>query len=237
MRNFPNDNAVIAINTEVSPYGPLSPSDSLFLFYYILRTVRGRMFIIRVITSVFMVLATACSGFSVMSDYDRGYDFSRNRFYRWVGEAEKDSSDVLAANPLVRKRLRASVEKVLAERGFMPSAFPANAALVLDARVYVGQKSVIRYEPYLFDPYFHHRGRGFGDYHPIDPFAREPVLYRYDEVMFLIDMLDVRSRQVVWSGSATGPMKRYSTGESMQKEIDLAVSEIFSDFPVPKPVR
>ena len=53
---------------------------------------------------VMVVFLAGCSAFSVMSDYDRKYDFRTFQTYRWPAENEGiRKGDVLVENPLVYK--------------------------------------------------------------------------------------------------------------------------------------
>ena len=191
---------------------------------------------IRAAALLFMLLETSCSGLSVMSDYDRDYDFARQRTYRWARESRIDSSDVLSANPLLKHRVRSAIDRELSARGFLSDAGSLHAGIEVDARAYVSEKSMIRHEPAPFYPRVYWRGRGFRYYPWFEPFGEVPVVYHYDEFLLLIDMTDRQGRRMVWNGSARGLLKRYRTGEAMQKDIDFAVSEIFSDFPLQKAV-
>jgi len=191
---------------------------------------------IRAAVLLFMLLATSCSGLSVMSDYDHDYDFTRQRTYRWAAESHRDSSDVLSANPLLKNRVQSAIERELAARGFFAASGSAPAALDVEAHAYVSEKSMIRHEPAPFYPRVYWRGRGLRYYPWFDPFDAVPVVYQYDEFLLLIDMTDRTGMRMVWNGSARGLLKRYRTGEAMQRDIDFAVSEIFSDFPLQKAV-
>jgi hypothetical protein len=191
----------------------------------------------RVAAILFMFLATSCSGLSVMSDYDRDYDFTRQRTYRWITDSGRDSSDVLSVNPLLKNRVQSAIDRELAARGFLAARGSSAAGLEIAVRAYISEKSMIRREPAPFYPRLYWWGKGFRYYPWFDPFEGVPVLYHYDEFLLLIDMTDQTGRRMVWNGSARGLLKRYRTGEAMQKDIDFAVSEIFSDFPLQKAVR
>lgn len=194
---------------------------------------RKNIYCIRSVALLLLLTTAACSGLSVMTDYDREYDFRPHRTYAWVSGAETDSADLLYANPLVLKRVRSSVDRELAARGFR-EAGQATPDLLLVVRGYVTQKTTVRYVPDPFYSGFTWRGRFFR-YRPwVTPFYETPVTESWQEGRLTVDMIDESRKQLVWRGSATGALRNYRTGESMQKDIDLAVSKIFSDFPVPE---
>lgn len=195
------------------------------------------MVLIRIASVLLMVLVTSCSSLSVMSDYDQAYDFTRNRTYRWGKIKQSDSSNVLATNSLVRKRVQSAVEQQLTLRGFVPALHPSRADLVVDLRAYVRERGMVRYEDPFFYPSVFYRGGFYRYYTWFGLFGREPIYYRYNEGSLLIEIFDARSRQLVWNGAASGVLRQYCTGEALQKDIDLAVSKIFSDFPVPGSVK
>jgi len=184
-----------------------------------------------VLTALVLLTTASCTGISVMSDYDRDYDFTRSRTYAWVSGADADSADVLAENPLVTRRVRSAVDRELAARGFR-DAGRSTPDLLLVAHVYVTLKTAVRYMTH--DPFYYgytYRGRFFR-YRPLlAPFYEMPVTESWREGRLIVDMIDERRKELVWRGSASGALKDYRTGEAMQKDIDIAVSKIFSDFP------
>jgi len=187
----------------------------------------------RILPLLVMLAATSCSSISVMSDFDRNFDFNRSLTYQWVNPPGDESPDLLSANPLIRKRIQDAVSSELDSRGFSPAGL-SRPDLLLVVRAYVKEKSFTRYDMHPFHHHFFYHGRLFRYYPGFDPFYEEPVTDYYEEGNLVVDMLDEKGMHLVWRGSARGYLKKYRTGESMQKDIDLAVSEIFSDFPSPK---
>jgi hypothetical protein len=192
-----------------------------------------RRYCFRTMIFSILLMTASCSGLSVMSDYDREYDFNRHRTYAWVTGVRADSGDVLAENQLVMNRIKAAVDRELAARGLILSG-SAESDLVLSARAYVKEKNVVRY---VSDPFYYgfaYRGRLYR-YRPWSiPFYETPVFDSWREGRLIIDMIDERAKRLVWRGSARGPLREYRSSESLQKDIDLAVSKIFSDFPFPE---
>ncbi len=180
-----------------------------------------------------MLLTASCSRFSVMSDFDRNFDFNRSLTYQWVNPPGDESPDLLSANPLIRKRVQDAISSELASRGFLPAGL-SSPDLLLVVRAYVNEKSFTRYDMHPFHHRFFYHGRVFRYYPGFGPFYEDPVTVYYEEGNLVVDMLDEKGMHLVWRGSARGYLKKYRTGKSMQKDIDLAVSEIFSDFPSPK---
>ena len=64
------------------------------------------------------MLASGCASVKVKTDFDSEYDFSTLRTYRWATGKELNPDDVLAKNPLVRRRFVKSVDNVMARKGF-----------------------------------------------------------------------------------------------------------------------
>ncbi|MCW8819368.1 MAG: DUF4136 domain-containing protein, partial [Ignavibacteriaceae bacterium] len=66
-----------------------------------------------------MFSLAGCTTLSVVSDYDRDFDFSGFHTFRWPAENEGiRKGDVLVDNPLVYKRVQSAVNRQLGEKGF-----------------------------------------------------------------------------------------------------------------------
>ena len=81
---------------------------------------------------------SGCSTVTVKSDYDPEYNFGEFTTYRWATEEEFNPQDVLAQNPLVRKREIDAVEKALA--GKRIKKVEANETADLVVVVHAGSK-------------------------------------------------------------------------------------------------
>ena len=173
-----------------------------------------------------VVLLAGCSAFSVMSDYDRKYDFRTFQTYRWPAENEgirKD--DVLVEHPLVYKRVQAAVNQQLQAKGFRLAG--SNADFIVYAHAGVKRRQAY-YQSFGVDaPFGPYRW-----YRPWwGPYGGYTYVSYYDEGSLVIDIIDARTKDLAWRGIATRVVKDYRTTEDMQRDINKAVSKILATFP------
>ena len=170
-----------------------------------------------------MLFLAGCSTLSVVSDYDREFDFSKLRTYRWP---EKDEgirkSDVLVNNPLMYKRVQMAVDKHLQARGYRREE-GKQADFVVHA--HAGVKKVRSYYPRV--------GVGFGyRYWPWwGPYGGYTYVSTYEEGSLVLDIISESDKELTWRGVATGVVRSYRTPETMQRDIDKAVEKILVNFP------
>lgn len=63
------------------------------------------------------VLSAACSGLSVVSDFDPDSDFAAFQTYMWLPDAETEGSGI-APDPLIDRRIRAAIDNDLQAKGY-----------------------------------------------------------------------------------------------------------------------
>jgi len=176
--------------------------------------------------SIIVMLLGACSTMSVVSDYDTNADFSAYSTYRWPDKSEGiRKGDMLVENPLIYKRVQAAVEKELSAMGY---SLRTREGADLIVHVHAGIRKLKTYE--------HRPGVEFslggGWYRPWwGPYGGYTYVSYYEEGSLVIDLIDARTRDLVWRGMATDIVREYSTPEKMQQDIDKAVGKILSRFP------
>ncbi|ASQ91614.1 hypothetical protein CHL67_04030 [Prosthecochloris sp. GSB1] len=186
-----------------------------------------------VFAALFMAaLLGGCSTVSVVTDYDRDFDFSGMHTYRWpTGDEGIRKSDALVENPLVYKRVQAAVDSKLQARGFR-LADSKEADFIVHA--HAGVKKVRSYYPQVGLSY------GFGHRGPYrswwGPYGGYTYVGAYEEGSLLLDVIDARKKELTWRGVATGVVRRYRTPEAMQRDIDEAVAKILEQFPPGAPM-
>jgi hypothetical protein len=161
-----------------------------------------------------LVLLAACSSVSTNYDYDMSYDFSKLRTYRWADIPSKAD-----ANPLVVQRVGSAVEAQLKEKGYL-MAEGTPSFLVAS---YVGKHNKIQVNDwgYGYGP----RGRWYG--------GGGLDVYEYEQGSLIVDIVDAKTRQLIWRGTATTVIDPSATPEQRTEKINEAVAKMFKDFPPP----
>ena len=170
--------------------------------------------------SVLFFLLTACSTITVKSDYDRSYDFSQYKTYRWALESELNRHDALKKNQLVEKRVHAAIDQELQAKGFTKKEIGEADFVVV---THAGVKERMQVDQY---------GGRYGWYHPWwGPYGGYTSLSYYKEGTLVIDIVDFKEKELAWRGTGTDVIKDYKDGAKMQKDIDAAVTKILASFP------
>ena len=180
-----------------------------------------------------LLLLAGCSTYSVVTDYDSSFSFASYKTYHWADDAAaQSSSNVLASNPLVLKRVKSAVDRELATKGYILNS---NGPVDFTVSLYAGVQDRERYNlpPMSFSyhhGYYHNRfgHNRFGIY---DPYWPGPYVSYYKEGTLVIDVTDQKSNELAWRGMAQGILKNYDTGKEMQQDIDGAVAKILAEFP------
>jgi len=184
-----------------------------------------------VICIIGMLALAGCSTFSVSTDYDTSVNFSTYHAYRWQKADEAPAGkDLLAANPLVYRRVRDAVDRQLAAKGYLyretgPVDFTVSAVATV--------REMARLEPGPeYWNFGYYRGRG-GWYRTWwgDPM---PYVDYYEEGALLIDITDTSKHELSWQGIVRGMVHDYDSPEQMKLRIEEAVGKLLLSFP---PVR
>jgi len=167
----------------------------------------------------------SCSSVTVNTDYDKEYDFSTFKTYRWASAQEINPNDELARDPLVQKRVMESVDRVLAAKGMQQvEGDDFDVVLLAHAgtkeRQQVTQTGGGMYGGYggWYDPWW-------------GPYGGTTDVSYYEEATLVIDIVAWEKKELAWRGMATGTLKEHKNQESMQKDIDMVIDKIFASYP------
>jgi hypothetical protein len=156
---------------------------------------------------------TAAQAQNVTYDYDRSAPFAAYRTYAWV-----PGTDV--PDPLVHKRIVAAIDSELAAKGLRK----------VDATTH--PDVVVAYHA-TFDTNLQITGfgSGWGGYR----FAgTRSGTARAEEILvgtLIVDVVDARSRSIVWRGTATKDVNLKADPEKRDKNIARAAAKLFKHYP------
>jgi hypothetical protein len=183
------------------------------------------MKIFLVITAILLVaLMLGCSSVSIKTDYDREYDFSTFKTYRWASGKEINPQDELAKYPLVLKRIQTAVDNELAAKGLKKVEEGEDFDVVV--LVHAGSKERMQvtqtggYGGYggWYDPWW-------------GPYGGSTHVSYYEEATLVVDMVSWEKKELAWRGMATGTVKENQNAEQQQKRLDGIVAKIFANYP------
>lgn len=157
---------------------------------------------------------TACASMNVRSFVERGADVTKYRTYNWgPADARATGDPRLDNNPFFHERIQADVEKQLNARGFeKTTADPPDLRIYYYASVTQQITANGADQPYAS--------------------CDGCTPYVYDAGTILVDLVDARTRRLVWRGWAEGSIDGVVDDQAwMEKRIDEAVTRILERLP------
>jgi hypothetical protein len=167
------------------------------------------------------LVALACATVHVSADYDPGTDFAAYRSYAWLPHSPEATGHPRLDSPMVQDRVRRGIDRSLGEKGYGiggdEADFFVTYHLAVDRRLDVRTMDRTLYGRY--------------GYRMSIP---ETTVDEYDEGSLVIDVVDARSRRVVWRGIGRGRLRGASgTQDPVQLEQRAyeVVHEVLAEFP------
>jgi hypothetical protein len=203
-------------------------------------------------------IALGCASGGVRTDYDREVAFAAFKSYAWIDSAKVTRDD--AASPFLERRVRRAVDRGLRARGFeidtvnpdfLVTAFvigpteerrwhywpaaPCGPVVSLSIGFGYPYGYGLRQPRWPWRSPFYHYPWGYAcSYRVGFGYLWIPVYQQPDDRLagtLVIDMLDARSRDLIWRGSAEGAVLRYAGEEVSQEELDDIAASILREFP------
>jgi len=174
------------------------------------------------LTTIVLLMLVGCSSVTVKSDFDPEYNFGEFKTYRWASDKEVNPSDLLAQNPLVKKRIIASVDMVLAQKGFKQVESGIADVVIV---VHAGSKEKMQvtqtgggYHRGWYDPWW-------------GPYGGTTHVSYYEEATLVVDMVAWETKELAWRGMATGTVKENQNADEQQERFNGIVTKIFDQYP------
>lgn len=168
-----------------------------------------------------LVLATlaGCSSMSVNYDYDNNVEWKSFKTYAWmpISGGTDDPTGSLPNSQLLSQRIQSSVSYEMDQRG-IAEGDPADLLVVY----HLGTQEKIQVTDwgYNYSPYYY----GYG--------GRNIDVYQFTEGSLVIDLVDAKTKNLVWRGTGTGTVnQKQRTPEEWQSDIDNVVHKIMKSFP------
>ena len=159
-------------------------------------------------------IASGCALRQVNSYTERGFDPARYHTYQWAPDEERPTGDPpLDNNPFFRGCVVAGVDDALAKRGYQ-KATAERADLVIQYHVQITQRVETAGADLVY--------RACTECRP----------YVYDAGSLVIDLVDARTRALLWRGWAEGDISGIMENQSwMEERVAEAVSRIMERLP------
>ena len=172
-----------------------------------------------VLSLVAFALITSCSTVDVVSDYDNRANFNTYKSYAF----HKSGIDRARISDFDKRRILKAVEYEMSQRGFQKSRNPD--VLV---NIFTSERERVQVYNYgwgwggWYGPYW---GPYWGGY------WGGPYVSYYTEGALFIDLIDAKTKQLVWQGKGIGTLSRYKNIEKKERRIQQFVFEIMQEYP------
>jgi len=153
-------------------------------------------------------------------DYDTGTDFAALKTFSWM-----PATGNAAADELLVKRIRGSVDRGLNAKGRVPSENPDFLiAMQLSGKTAYGGSVGVGMSVGIPVGRAGRVSVGGGKSKPIEK----------KEGTVVLDFLDAKTKSLVWRATASGAVEAKPTPEEQQQRIDEVVAEMLERFPPKK---
>lgn len=184
----------------------------------------------RVFLSACLLGLMACSSKPTYElDYDHNFDFGAFKTYHWYDDVVSSREGEYRKFNASDKRIREVVGRELARHNLSESKTD-EADFWINYNVSKQRQQIVHTTGY--DQGMHGSvaagtyGRGVSIGYSSGPSVRE-----YDEGTAILDVIDARTRKIVWRGVAEGRLKDHPTMSDRYKATMAVASELLADFP------
>jgi hypothetical protein len=169
------------------------------------------------------IVLNACADIPVTTDYEPGWQPPEPAVYTWMAH-KMNSSDPIADNDLVLARVHRSVDEQLSMKGFTLTDNEAKANMLLTYHIGAEEKLDINtfHSHYGYYPCWGCWGPGFDS---------DVWVTQYTQGRLIIDLIDAKTKQLVWRGVATRRVPNFDTPQQRDQYIRDTVAAIFKKFP------
>ena len=160
-----------------------------------------------------MLALVECSSISVFTDHDSGVDFSKYKTFAYF----KPGIDKVEISDLDKRRILKAIDLQMVQKSIMKSDMPdllISINTTAKEKVYVNQMNNgfwgWGWNPWMWGP------------------NQNTVSSRTEGVLY-IDLIDAKSKQLVWQGKGKGGISEYT--KNRDERIGIFVAEILKNYP------
>jgi len=175
----------------------------------------------RLIPALALMAIAGCGGprLTIDSDYEPSTDFSKYKTWMWVEGAKMTEKDI---DSLSQQRIRAAVEAELPAHGLKKADQDAD----LGVAFHISVQRKIESSPATVGV-----GYGWGPAHI--GVSKNPTR-TYDEGTLILDLIDPRTKTLIWRGIARGTVDPDASPEDRKERIRNALAHLMEDYPPKK---
>ena len=181
------------------------------------------------VLAILPFLTGACSSIRVTTDYDRQADYTALKTYSWAEPNKSQGMDPRINWQFVDARVRRAADQELAAKGYtLAQTGQPDFTLVYYVALENRQETIYAATPTPYPMYGYHYAVGRNVYwtstYPAETF-------QYREGSLILDIVDARTNQALWRGTATARLIENVKPEEREGRINEAVRELLKKFP------
>jgi len=187
--------------------------------------MRTLSFIAVIVSAFFLV---SCSSISTSYDYDRSEDFTKFKTYQWI--SEEGTTNQLSQNPFLEKAVYKSIQTNLKTKGYIYQESGDT-----DFGVALQTKTQEQTSVDVTGWGGGYGGWGGGLYRPWGAGVGTANIDvdNYTEGTLVIDVVDMKTKQLAWRGLGTKVVTQYEDNAKGQQEVQENIDQIMTNFPPP----
>ena len=167
---------------------------------------------------IIVLLLSSCASIQVLSDYDKEADFSTYKSYAFY----KTGIDKAQISDLDKKRILRAIDTELTSRGFVKSKSPD-----ILISIFTKEKEQVDIYNNYWSGYY---GWGWSPWY-WGPGSRGNNISTRTEGSLYIDLIDSKSRELVWQGKGIGNLSNIKDITKKEQRINEFVSQIMQQYP------
>ena len=169
----------------------------------------------------FVVVGCASSGLNMDVDYDTAKDFAAQKTFAWM-----PATGNAAANELLVKRIRSSVDQQLQAKGRTPAASNPDFLIAMDlsGKTAYGGSTGVGLSV----------GIPVGSRGSLSVGGGKSRAVETKEGTLVLQFVDAKSKALFWKAIASGAVQPGLSPEEQQKRIDDVIAQMLAQFPPKK---
>lgn len=182
---------------------------------------------------LFLLLLTACGSAKIASDFDKEQDFTSYKTFSFLNW-HPDNSKMI--DEVERNRIYKVITEEMEARGYKKVAVSGELAINIIVMIdkkknYTAMYNMYRPSYYGYSYGYYNGGAYYSNYnYTYSPYSVTTVDNLYGGIV--IDLYDVKKKEQIWQGSATGKVSNDEKTRSLGGP--RAIQSIFEKYPVDK---
>ena len=172
-----------------------------------------------------LMLLSNCTSMEIKSESVPTANFSGYSTYQWVQNTQGKTGDPRIDNPDLDQRIRRIMEANLSLKGYRKALNDDPDFLVT---YFAALKNTLR-SASIHGSYDYPYDQGFPG--AWGPSGRTSAPHQYEKGVLIIHILDGKTRQLVWRGSAKADVDLAARQRKKQEQVREAVRKILEQFP------